>query len=319
MYEAILQQFLAGRDIDMGGGKTTRLDANESAIISNQLEHVKAKIYEAKYPNFKARTLMPVENDTPPGTQTVTFTMMDWVGAGAKGHANGANDNPLVEVVMKKESIGVKTIKKAFTYSVQDLARAAKSGVPLDQLRGRAARRAIETDLERIAALGDSTLNVKGLYNQTGPTVAAATGAWSGLTSDQILADLNAMANGIVNDTGEAIIPDTIVLPVTQYSLINSKRASADADGTVLKFFLNNNPYIKNVVPWVYGATAGVGSVARAVCFAKDPEIISLEMVQELQTLAPQARDLDLIVNMYMETAGVYLKQAKGLRYTDGL
>lgn len=49
------------------------LDANESIFFERELEHVKARSYDIKYPEFKATMLIPVSTEAGPGAETITY------------------------------------------------------------------------------------------------------------------------------------------------------------------------------------------------------------------------------------------------------
>ena len=50
-----------------------KLDASEMIFFQRQLESVKKKTYDKKYPNLKARSLLSPDFTTHPGAKTITY------------------------------------------------------------------------------------------------------------------------------------------------------------------------------------------------------------------------------------------------------
>lgn len=294
-----------------------RNDANETAILAQKLEHIKSKVYEVKYPLLKARTLIPVESDVHPGAMTIAYEVDDIVGE-AQWASNENDEPPFADVNAVKVTTNVQILTSAYRYSMFDLQASAMAGVPLEQKRANAARKIIEHGLEKTAALGVSRLGLQGLYTSSTSTVTASAGAWSGLTEAQILGELNALITGIAVDTNEVQQATTIVLPIAAHSRIRTLKSGVDSGETVLSFFLKTNPTVKEVVSWVYGNTAGALGVTRAVAYAKDPDVLTLEIPQEFTAMAAQLHNYSWRVPCFMKTAGVSIKQPKAIRYLDG-
>src|SRR5690606_25509397 len=101
----------------IGRHLNVRLDARETAILARQLEHVKARTYDVKYPAMMARRYIPVTNETPNGANSVTYRQWDQYGM-AKVVANHADDLPMVDVVAREFTTPVKSLGDAYQYSV---------------------------------------------------------------------------------------------------------------------------------------------------------------------------------------------------------
>ena len=57
-----------------------RMDANETNSLALQLESMRAKVWEDKYPPIKARRYIPVYSGDDPGAETVSFETQTEVG-----------------------------------------------------------------------------------------------------------------------------------------------------------------------------------------------------------------------------------------------
>ena len=99
-----------------------RLDAQESVFFARELEHILMTIVEVDYRELKARTLIPVNTETPSGSTSITARVFDRVGM-AKIIANGSEDLPRIDILGTEVTIKVKTIGDSFGYTVQDIKR----------------------------------------------------------------------------------------------------------------------------------------------------------------------------------------------------
>src|ERR1700761_9346019 len=86
-----------------------RLDANESMILTQQLEVMRARTADILRPPFKARQFVPVTSEVDPGAESWSYAQWDRVGM-AKIIANYADDIPKVATFAKKFVHTIETI-----------------------------------------------------------------------------------------------------------------------------------------------------------------------------------------------------------------
>jgi len=299
-----------------------RWDAKFTAVLEKALEYVKTKTYDIVYPDFKSRLLIPVSHDADPGAETITYRQWDEFGM-AQIIANYGDDLPLIDSLVEEYTQKVKSLGAAYQYSIQDLRRSAMSGAKLDQRRARGCRRSIEFKIDDIAALGDTRTGLRGLVKHPNvPLVSPTTGTWSTATALQIIADMNKLVNSVVVLTKEVFLPDTLLLDLTNYNHIASMpmTVTGDAAMTVLKFFLTSNPYITQVGSWNKLTNADVaGTGPRAVCYKKDPEVLTLEIPQEFEQMPAQTKNLAFVVPAHARIGGVIMYYPMAVAYMDGL
>lgn len=300
------------------------MDASESAFLSRQLEEVRAKSYDVKYPQLMGREFLPVDNSVPSGAQTVTYYQYDQVGM-AKVISDYADDLPRADVIGKEFTSPIRGIGDSYGYSIQEVRAAQMAGVPLEQRKANAARRAVEEKIDKIAQTGDATHNLLGFLNQpnanvfTIPVGVAGFQAWSTKTPDEIVKDLNAVANFSFEATNGVEIADTILLPLAQYSYIASTRMGDGSDTTILDFFMEANPFIKTVAPWYPLNTAGAGSTTRMVAYRRDPDAVQLIIPQEFEQLPPQPRNLEVVTPCHARCGGVVTYYPMTITYADAI
>lgn len=300
-----------------------RADALETVFIARELVSVETAVYEKRYPEFKGRSLVP-KTSLPEGATFASYSEQDEYGS-AKIISSGADDLPRAEVSRTETLVQIYTVGDAYAYTTMELKKAAFARQSLDAAKAMAARRIMEQKIDLLIQTGDAAYGMKGLLNQSGtntyvvPNGGLGSPLWVNKTSDEILTDLNAMANAPSNATNGIEYPDTMVLPIAQYDLISQKPRSSTSDTTVKEFFLGNSPYIKEIIPWWPCKTAGAAGVTRAVTYRKDLEALWYYMPQEFQAMAPQLRNLEYLIPCTCDFGGVHVRLPKSVTYADGI
>ncbi len=305
---------------DMESIAGVRMDAGETAMFARQLEHIYAQVYEIRYAQLKARRFFPVDTSVPSGAESFTYRMYNMFGAAAI-IANYADDLPRVDVLGKEFSSLIKSLGASYGYSIQDIRRAAMAGAQLEVTKARAVRRAHEQSFDDIAAFGNAAAGLGGVTNNANvPLVTPDNNPWDTATSLQIIDDLNKLVNAIVTSTREIFIPDTVLLDDTSFEVVSTKPMSStgDTDKTVLRYFLDNNPYINNVDRWNKLNDAGAGGVTRIMAYPRDPEVVQIVEPQPFEQFPPQWRNLEAVIPTHSRVGGVRIMYPLGMAYMDG-
>ncbi|MEI6806684.1 MAG: major capsid family protein, partial [Myxococcaceae bacterium] len=197
------------------------LDGRQVAFLENQLEHIKSQTYDIQYPALKARLFIPVSNDIPNGAASFTYQSWDEFGR-AELISSYGDDFKRVGVGVKEFVGSIKSVGASYAYSIEDLRRSAFSGANLDSRLARAARNAIEFELDHLAAFGHKDSQLFGFLSN--PNVPAKkTTAWFGQQpkdTRKILDDLAGMVSDIIDRTEEVHAPDTILMPTKHYAYL---------------------------------------------------------------------------------------------------
>jgi hypothetical protein len=145
-------------------------------------------------------------------------------------------------------------------------------------------------------------------------------------TPVQILRDLNAIVNGIVTRTKKAERPNTLVLPIDQYTLISSTVFGTASDTTILEMFLKNSPYITEVTSAhevsaeelaLNGVTDFTGDIM--IAYDRNPDKFTFEMPQFFEQLNVQERGLEFIVPCHSRVAGVIMYYPLSQGISEGI
>src|SRR5689334_14540139 len=117
-----------------------RLDSVESVFFSRQLESIDTRAYEHKYPQYKARMFIAPQTGVDPDADVYTYRMYDGQG---KARPIGRNPKDLPRANASGEEVkqAIVNVGAAYSYDLFEIRKAAKNNVPLDQMRGVAARR----------------------------------------------------------------------------------------------------------------------------------------------------------------------------------
>lgn len=316
-----LALLLLGLNVAVAGSGQAHFDSKFASTLDKQLEHVKAKTYDVVYPALKARQVIPVSNEVDPGATTIVYRQWDEFGV-AKVISSYADDLPNVDALVEEFRTPVRSIGASYQYSIQDLRASAMAGSQLELKRARAARRAIENSIEEIAAFGiPNSGGVRGFFNHPNvPVATLPTNGWATATADQMIADLNFAVNAVISASKETFLPDSIVMDIDHYTILATKRVSTTGDSgtTVLKQFLENNPWITSVTPWYKARLANAaGSGARMVVYKKDPEVLTLEIPQEFEQFPPQQAGLAFKIPCHARIGGVIITYPFAMRYAD--
>ena len=139
---------------------SVHLDANESVFFARELEYVKNRTYDKKYPDLRYSMFLPVSTEANPGAESITFTSYDQVGI-AKIIANYADDLPRCDAFGTQTETKVKGIGDAYGYSIQEIRNSMMANKNLDARKASACRRAIEQKINECAW---KARGVNGLY-----------------------------------------------------------------------------------------------------------------------------------------------------------
>lgn len=308
---------------------TGRLDANESIFFARQLEYIRPKAYDVKRAKLSALEVMPIDTSTNPGAEYITYRQYDSVGS-AKVIANYADDLPRADVTAKEFVSPVRGIGDSYGYSVQEIRAAQFTGTDLNTKRQAAARRAHDELINKLAWGGDPVSGLPGLLsnaNIPGYTIPAdGTGTsklFSTKTADQILRDLNGIANAVFNTSKGVHRPNELWIPLAQYSLIASTPRSGTSDTTILEYFLANNPFITKVVPVLELASTANGGLngATDTMIAVDNSIdnYQLNLAMMFMQHAPQQKNLEFVIPCESRFAGVTVEYPLSMCKADSI
>ena len=301
------------------------LDADETAIFSQQLKHVKAQAYDVIRKELKALSLIPVSTEGDPGADQIAYRSFDQVGI-AKIVSDYAKDFPRVDIYGVEKFVPVKSLGDSYGYSIQEIRRAQLAGLKLDTRRALAARRAMDEKQDSIGWFGDADAGLKGLLTSEGTTeyiaannAAGTSKTWANKTADEKLNDIIGIITAAPNSTNGKEIPDTLILPLPLYNDLAYTPYGDNRDKTLMRFILDNYPTITRI-DWVSDlAAAGAGGTGRVLAYARDPMKLTLEIPVRFEQFPPQQSGLEYTIFCHQRTGGVILYYPMSVVFCDGL
>lgn len=301
-------------------GSELREDAGETLFLSRQLEHIRSETYKVEYEELKIRQFFPVDTSVPVGANTYTYRIMDLV-TDARVISNYGDDLVEANVIQREATGTIKSFGNSYSYSIQDIRAAAFARMPLDASKADAAKQGHELAFNEVGAFGLPDAGLLGVLNHPDiPEISPVYGAWATgpKTPLQIKKDLHNMAYQTAANTKFRLPPDTILLDPAAYNIVATTPMSDTNPMTILKAFLEADPYIKNVDQWTKLSAAGTPSGTRAMCYRRDPKVIQLIESQGFEQLPTQTKNLSFKVPCHSRFGGADVKQPKACSYTDG-
>lgn len=307
------------------------VDAQQAlGFVTNQASFIEAEVYRQQFPEIQYPLLIPVDTSAPDWVKSITFFSTSQVGQADWFH-HMATDMRIADISRARNEVGVEMAGIGYRYTLEEVGQAMMMNVPLTSERGMAAFRAYEEFVERVAIAGDTDKGWTGLVNNALVTIVnAPTGAapvdteWVGKTGDEIATDINLLLTGIYTATNTVEMANTLLLPVAQFTLLATKRMSAQVAMTVLEWINKYNVYTAQTgLPLVIRAvrqlsTAGVGGTARAVAYRRDPQIIKMHIPMPHRFLPVwQTGPITFDIPGIFRLGGVELRRPGAMRYMD--
>ena len=311
-----------------------RGDAETATMFfARELEHVKAQSYDVLRAPLRAFDLFPTDSTAGPGAESVVYEQYDVTGM-SKIVADYADDLPRSDVKGKEFVARVRSIGNSYGYSLQEIRAAQLAGKGLVARKANAAVRAQREQMNRIAFYGDEQHNLQGLLtNPNLPSVTVENDGegdateWSTKTPKQVLRDMNDLVNSIIERTNGAEQPDTLILPIEQYTFVTSTPADTGTDTTIGEYFLTNNPFVNNL-EWSNELKASerakhisddqyTGEIM--VAYRRDPDAVMLEIPQMFEQLPVQERNLEFVVPCHSRIAGLIITYPLSMAVGEGI
>lgn len=292
-------------------------------VLPDDLEAIDKRLFMVKEGELTARTLVPLKNDIPLGTETYAYDVITRKGA-AEIYAAGATKIPLVDVDVVRKQRKIAWVVTGFQVTTPELIAARLANKPVETYKADACRRAIAERENTLAFTGDPSLEIEGLVNATGiqvipaPNGAAGTAAWSTKTSMEILNDIRALAQAINNYKPH--VADTLALPPIQHGLLQNPVSGNDTR-TLMQYVLAAG-WFKTIVSANELAKAGVAGVDCAIAMDSDPDVAELLVPgngQDIFRDEPVRFDLGYRVPVYEQCGGTVIRYPLAIARMDGI
>jgi hypothetical protein len=207
--EKAVQTFSVDKPIRQDG---QRLDASQTAMMTQQLEHMIEELFNIQYPELKSSKFFPFDTSFNPGAETIAYMVYDRYGE-AKLITNYSDDLPTVNIDGTKETSNVRGVGSSYIISIEDLRAAAMANVPLPTEMASVCRYAVELKIDELVAFGNTETGINGFLNSTViPDVGPDTGSWGTANPDEIIGDVVKLWNSIPAATNQIHQPNMLLV-----------------------------------------------------------------------------------------------------------
>lgn len=309
--------------------------ANQSLFFNRALEFLTAKAYEVEYEVLPFRNIFDVMNEGGPGIKEIVSEVYDYFAKAQQMNMAG-KDIPMVAGGGKEIKYPVVGWAIGATWTLQELQsfvvaqRNGRGRYSPEQIRQQAAIRGVEEALNDQALFGTPETNIYGALNHplvpNGPVATGASGSttWTTKTPDEILADINGLADTIWNYSKMRERPNKLLVSPKAWSILKNRRlATAGYTAmSILTYVIQNSQYFKSeedIVPINELAGAGFDGTDKMVAYAKNPDKVCVEIPQEAESLPVQQSLFSYIMLWYAYSAGTVLRFPRSMGYAEGL
>lgn len=296
----------------------------DKTFIKSMVDAVKRKVYEAVYPQLKAKIFLDVSNDADPADRTITYLMYENTGM-AKIISDYADDMPVGGVKGTEGTAKIRTVGEAYLYTRKELQAAQKTGNGLIAKKANSVRRGIEQKVDNIAWLGDAAHGILGLFYHPNITkAAAATGNWTNIatTAELIIADVKTAVSNMSLLTKGVERPTHILMDSVRYGEAATKFISGTSVSALEKLqsiYPNITFDILDALQGITNPVTGTGTTNGLLLLTKDPDVVTLEIPEEFIQLDSQITNLVTKVPCLEQTAGCLVYRPLAISIIAGL
>ena len=242
------------------------------------------------------------------------------------------NDIPVIQADLSKQVARTFNFAEYMAFSIMEDKKMRKIGRdPVDFLN-KGIRLHCDKVIDRNVYKGFSKVNSTGLCNN--PQVmrtsawpgAGGSTQWSGKTADEILEDINRALSAVWsdNDCASDGLPNHILVPVTQYGMLVTRKVSDDSERSILTYVLENNIAAQQgkdlkIDPCKWCSMAGTGSTDRMVVYMNQPDRICFNLTQPLRRLETETADLRIKIPFIAQFSEVRFLYPSTVRYVDAI
>ena len=215
-------------------------------------------------------------------------------------------------------------------WTLEDLRRAAFTGVSLDSETVKAASEGAMDHIEQVGLLGDETVGFKGLVNHDEILTDTTPATMEASTAQELVELLNKKIGSIVEQSAEVVgriirKELTIYLPIAQYNRVTTLGYGDNADKTVWGYVKKNNPWTARTGQEVKLASvaelkgAGAGGSDRMLIGFKDKRIMEMAMPISPRVITTINEGFVVKAPMEYKISGLNVKRPTTMRYVDGI
>ena len=311
----------------LSGSPAMRFDSEEDASVffARELDHIKGKAYDKRYPEFTALQMFPVTHEVPEGAESFTYYGYERTGM-AKIITNYATDLPRVDIRGEQKTGYVKGVGDSYGYNVQEMRASRMVGKSLDARRADSARYHIDRLTNTLIWMGDKSHKLLGVLSEDNdiPVYALTAGAstkktsWAEKDADEIVDDVKGMLTQMESSTHGVEKPDRLGIPSDVYISLSLRRIEG-TNVSVLKYLQDNLPGLKIVEchelnansietnPYAKSGGAAAGGQGVGILYKYDADKLAAEIPLPFLQHPAQYKNLEVEIMCESRVAGVVI------------
>jgi hypothetical protein len=299
-----------------------RADAQMGIFAKQLVTATFRELFRFEFPETKWMNggLIPISTSLNEGAKEYSFVEMEHTGR-ARIVADAATDIPLADVNGRNNLRNIKTVAVGVTYSRQDVRTARMQGLfDIASEKAGSAREAMDRTLNDLIREGDAAAGLNGVVNQPGIIIQnAVTGNWQTASAAQIVADVTAAINAVINQSSGVEVPNTVVMDVGSYTRISTLQNSTASDITVLEYLRRAFPMIQRW-DWEPGmATVSAGGGPSMLAYRNDATRMRAVFPMMMQAVPPEQKGLSFVLSFETRFGGVMTPKPRSVLRLDGV
>ena len=318
-------------------------DAQVLGYLTNNLLAIQSVFDEVLYTDYRLDAFLAINNAVPEGVESYGVVVERRTGR-AERVANRGNDAPVASVATGLETSPLHYYGLDAEYTVEAVRAAMRSGYPLS---ARAVEAAIKGHLETMEAVGltGGDYSENGLLNwptgtgadQVNLQTQAASMTFADLTASQIYQLITGDISWVIENSKETLGRNintgmSVWLPGTQYDLLNSRFIGDDAERTIMRTLMEDNPWTHFTAQ--YGTASPLmvhrvleldsalnpGSTTdRMVVGLKHERIAEMGVAFQPRVLTILNQGRNICVQVESKFSPVFFKRPNTVRYRDAI
>lgn len=295
-----------------------------TVFFKRECEVILNKVADTIYDNLEALQCIPLAPAEGPGVETLTWRSFTSVGI-AKIISDYATDIPSVETYGAEQSAKVYHIAASFGWTKFELEKAMRAGRGLLDTKSKAARIAMETEVDDLAWSGDARYNIPGFLNYPGVSFciladneAGTSKKWADKTPEEMAQDINDIIDTITDNTSNKEKPNTVLLPPKLYRMAATKFVDVNKTVSVLDFIKKCNPEITSWRAIAKLAHAGADGGGRIIAYDNNPDKLEFHMPVAINNEEPERDGLKFDVILTGDVGGTTIYYPLSVCMADG-
>lgn len=303
-----------------------RFDAGETASFARELEYIQIEAIEAKYPEFKYASLVPIKTDAPVGAQSHTYREVEGFGDAEFLENMAPEDFPTAEVKGDEQTGKFRSLGTKYSYSIEDLRRQSMmQSIKPTERKAATAKRVVESRFDRAVFNGGGPFAglAQDASSQDDSALTGVNANWLALdftlaaSADKVVNTFRAIADNAFNVSNGAFEEFDFVLSPKQWTYLGQRSAVTGSDKTIADYVIASVPRVRSMS--FSGRLTGVGASGkdRMLAYPRDPQVLEAYIPIAFEQFPPQLRGMMFEIFCHAKYGGLRIYHPNMIRRAD--